>query len=152
MTKQQIQLIHIAAKQVGLDDERYRLLLRNVACALTSKQLSNDSFEEVMAVLEGMGFRTIGFAPDYWRQTVAKKGITCGRRMAHKIRELAATTCYPAESMALRHSHGATSVVEQLSPLEAYEVIEAYKQIAKRPARSPAGAGTREEAARAAQG
>src|SRR4051812_26725723 len=115
-TPGQLRILHVAARQVGLidasGDERYRLLLRNVAGVDSGRALSNAEFEDVMAVMEDMGFsndrqRHIERAAftasggsasrvqsTYWRDKVAARGTNANARMVHKIRELAAGSRY----------------------------------------------------------
>jgi hypothetical protein len=196
-TPNQIRLIHVAASQVALSDAQYRMLLHNVADVETSKQLGNDTFEQVMAVLEGMGFdgrlrcprvtpaiegeletlarmrhrclpelvdeATRGrqatvqglrpceavrvrmllngspiFFPVYWADKAARQGKLANARMVHKIRELGAQQRYELPAMVLRMSGRRTDQVEQLTPHEAWNLIEALKAVIDREGGRPA--------------
>ena len=144
-TPQQIKLIQIARRQVGLEESAYRILLRNVANVDSCTKLGNRGVEDVMAVLEDMGFRQIDQPGDYWRQKVRQRESgECPERMVRLIFALAAETKYEASGMALRHSHGRTEIVEQLEYREAYEVIEALKAIKERDAAAEAKMATKE--------
>lgn len=158
-TPQQLKLLHVAARQVGLitgkqDDARYRLLLANVAGVDSSKSLSQAQFEDVMAVMEDMGFSrervlhqerasftgTSGSATravsTYWRDKVAGRGRIANARMIHKIRELS-EKCprYTLSALALRFSDRRTSAVEELKGKEAWDLIEMLKAAGGRDAR-----------------
>ena len=132
-TSIQLRMIHVAARQVGLNDDQYRMLLRNVADAESSKNLGQADFEDVMAVLEDMGFRgTGGVSADYWRNRVQMRGDLASTRMVFKIREMAKEITVPMGALCRRHSHGRTEIPGELEPAEAYNVIEAMKDICLR--------------------
>lgn len=131
-TAQQVKLIQIARRQVGLDEPAYRMLLHNVAGVDSCKLLDNPGVEDVMAVMEDMGFRMAGEPAFYWRGKVSARGSICGERMAMKINALCAYTKFEAAGMAERMSKGRTRIVEQLGPREAYNVIEALKKMINR--------------------
>jgi hypothetical protein len=145
MTSLQTRLIHIAAKQVDLSDLQYRLLLKNVAGVDSSKMLTQAGFEDVMAVLEDMGFRDTAHAParaargDYWRGKVAVRGQQCGGRMVHKIRELAERQSkYTLIGLCHLASQYRAADPEHLRPREAWNLIEMLKDVIKRTGNQPA--------------
>src|SRR4051812_11818394 len=106
-TTEQFCLIHVAARQVGLvdasGDARYRMLLQNVAGVASAKLLTQTSFEDVMAVMEDMGFSrerqqhidraaisggggsTARAQSTYWRDKVRARGCNANERLVHKI-------------------------------------------------------------------
>lgn len=53
----QIALIHLAKKQLGMDDEVYRTMLENVAGVKSSRDLDTEGLEKIMAHLTACGFR-----------------------------------------------------------------------------------------------
>ena len=57
-TRKQLALIHVARKQLGLSDERYRGILRTVADVDSSKDLDRQGFELVMQTMAALGFRS----------------------------------------------------------------------------------------------
>ena len=57
-TRKQLALIHVARKQLGLTDERYRGILRTVAHVESSKDLDRQGFELVMQTMAALGFRS----------------------------------------------------------------------------------------------
>lgn len=139
-TPRQLQLIHVAKRQVfGPDDDRsYRMLLSNVAAVATAKDLTNKTFEDVMAVLEDMGFADTapGHGPRYWRKKADGSGSR--DRMAHKIKEAAADQRYELAALCLRFSAHRTNDPEQLHPREAWNLIEMLKEVAAREAHADA--------------
>lgn len=58
LTRKQTALIHLAKKQLGLSDERYRFILKEMAGVETSKDLDQTGFELVMKAMMALGFRS----------------------------------------------------------------------------------------------
>ncbi|WKE65037.1 regulatory protein GemA [Gallaecimonas kandeliae] len=58
-SKQQIQLIHIAKAQLGLDDDLYRQLLMDIGGAPSSKELTFAKADAVLEHLKSKGFKAI---------------------------------------------------------------------------------------------
>jgi membrane peptidoglycan carboxypeptidase len=160
----QLQLLHIAARQVGLiepgagGDARWRLLLENVAGVTSAKDLDNVTFEDVMAVLEDFGFSnarqrhidrggfmgmsgSAGHAQStYWRDKVAARGRQANARFVHKIRELAAKCPrYPLANLCMKFSNRRTEHPDKLTPREAWELIEMLKAAVVREASGAGG-------------
>jgi hypothetical protein len=133
MTATQLQLVHIARRQLDLDEADYRQVLREKGGVESSKQLSNERLEEVMAHFEHMGFRMTGKPADYWRMKVFKRGTIVTAREVHAIRELSAQIPrYQLPGMCLRFSHGRTDDVAKLTPREGYYLHEALKKMLAR--------------------
>jgi phage gp16-like protein len=128
-TAQQVKIIQIARRQVGLDEARYRMLLHNVAGVQSCNDLDNPGVEDVMAVMEGLGFATTDRPADYWR---TKSLGLCSERMHYKIRALAGEAGYDADGFAQRMSRVGAQGVEDLDGFEAWKVIEALKAIVDR--------------------
>jgi hypothetical protein len=57
VTPSQIRLIKLAVRQLGLDDETYREMLKNVAGVESCRDLHQDEFELVIDHLRACGFR-----------------------------------------------------------------------------------------------
>jgi hypothetical protein len=151
-TTQQIQIIQIARRQVGLDESDYRLLLWNVAGVESCKELDNVGVEDFLAVLEDMGFRTIDKPGDYWREKVQSRASgRIGERMVYRIRVEARGGKYPLESICLRLTKGRTSNVEELNVYEAVKVFEAFVAIGDRQHLEQEAEATRSKAAGASQ-
>ncbi len=58
LTRKQTALIHVARKQLGLSDERYRFILRKMAGVESAKDLDRTGFEYVMKAMMALGFRS----------------------------------------------------------------------------------------------
>ena len=131
-TTKQTQLIQVARAAAGLNEQAYRVLLHNVAGVASAKQLSNVAVEDVMSVLEGLGFQDRVHGEGYWSRKVAERGQYANARMVHKLTELAAGSRYPLPAMCLRHSVERTDQPDRLTPREAWMLIEAYKKMNER--------------------
>jgi hypothetical protein len=131
-TANQLKLIHIAARQLDLDDADYRLVLRNVAKVESAKELDNVSFEDVMACFEGAGFRMPKEAEDYWRNKVALRSRFATSREVFEIRRLAEKVMYDLPGLCRKFSAGRTWEPSKLSRDEASKLIEMLKACATR--------------------
>lgn len=58
LTRKQLALIHLAKKQLQLDDEDYRALLKAAAGVASAKELDKAGFDRVMECFEGLGFQS----------------------------------------------------------------------------------------------
>jgi hypothetical protein len=134
-TTSQVKTIKLGARVCGLGDAQYRLLLRNVAGVDSSTKLDNHGVEDVLAVLEDLGFDSHPAGPTYWRDKVRARGSVCGERMARKIRALADGGRYDLTAMCRRHSNGEADVPEQLTPAQGWALVEALKAINDREAK-----------------
>ena len=137
-TALQLRLLHLAARQAGLDETDYRLVLKNCAGVASSKNLDQAGFEDVLALFEERGYRDAGKPEDYWRSKVATRGSLCGARMEFKINELAGKQTYALSGLRRRFSNERTERVDRLSSGEAYRLVEALKEIIEREAATPA--------------
>lgn len=59
VTRSQLALIHLAAKDRGLTDDQYRSALAQIAGVTSSKDLDREGFDAMMSYLEYIGFRPI---------------------------------------------------------------------------------------------
>jgi hypothetical protein len=137
-TKPQIQLVQIARRQCGLNEPQYRMLLANVASVASTTQLDNTQVEDVMDVLESMGFVDRDHGAGYWAGKVQRRGHAVNERMLRKIEAMAAETKYPLGALVRRMTSKRTDRPEQLLPREAWQLIEALKAIIDRPESAPA--------------
>jgi hypothetical protein len=154
MTTAQTKLLHIAARQVGLNDRQYRTILRTIALVDSSTRLTQDDFERVMAVMEERGWRQSGQAETYWRDRADGQGRFASSRQVAALRRLAPAAGVRIEGMCIRHTAGRTDRPEKLTPREAWQIHEALKAMVGRqdPAvapRVPQVAGTPETCASA---
>ncbi len=56
LSKQQIQIIHVAKSQLHLEDEHYRAILSAFGVT-SSTQLTYEQFKELLTILEARGFK-----------------------------------------------------------------------------------------------
>lgn len=131
-TRNQIIVIQEGKRSLGLTDPAYRTILRSVAGVESSKELSNVGVEDVMAVMEGMGFASHPQGPAYWRNKVSARGTFTNARMVHKINELAGQQRYELSAQVSKFSGGRSERPEDLRPHEAWALIEMLKAAVKR--------------------
>jgi hypothetical protein len=105
-TRPQIIAIQKARRQLQLNEAQYRTLLWNTAGVESSKDLDNAGVEDVMAVLEDLGFDSHPGGKTYWRDKVARRGSRANERVVHKINELAAQSRYDLAALCERFSQG----------------------------------------------
>jgi hypothetical protein len=135
MTPAQHQLLRTAVfKVLRLNEQQYRTILRNVANVESSKELNNQTFENVMAVLEDMGFVYFSKGANHFRNKVAMRGSGAGERQVDYINRLIANSPYPLKGLVRKFSDNRTDDVEQLKPAEARNLIEMLKRFRSRPA------------------
>ena len=129
LQKTQIQLIHIAKAQTGLSDAAYRTVLRSVGGVGSSKELSQGSFERVLAIFEQHGFIDAKHGAGYWQGKVDLAERFANARMIQKINELAATPGqrYALPALCGRFSQGRADHPSKLRPAEAWRLIEMLK-------------------------
>lgn len=135
MTPAQIKMIHVASRQCGLARAQYETLLANVAGVTSCKDLNSVGFEDCMAVLEDLGFEG-----RYWRDKVAARGQRGTERMCWKIQELLAAydeirgehPHYELAGLIQRASKGRTRDLSQITPREAWNMIEGLKAMIDR--------------------
>jgi Protein of unknown function (DUF1018) len=126
-TPLQIKLIHVAATQAGLSREDYKTILRNCGGVESCKQLDQAGYEDCMATIEDCGFRERDKPGDYWREKVRRRGHSAGSRQVYKIHELALRSRYELAAMCKRFSADRVEEPEQLTPREAWKLIEMLK-------------------------
>jgi hypothetical protein len=138
MSPRQLQLIHAARRQLNLEDSDYRTILRSIGHVESSKDLSNQSFEQVMGFLEARGFG--GPGAHYWQDKAASQGVLADARQIHLIEQLAVQVPhYKLGGLVMRFSQDRTDKPEQLKPREAYNLIECLKSIIARNNQAAAG-------------
>jgi phage gp16-like protein len=126
-TPQQMTLIRVACQKLGQDDSWRKMVLWNVAGVESSKDLGNAEVEEVMAVLESMGFRHQGKHETYWRDKTERAARYANERVVRKIEELAQESRYALDAMCRKFSNNRTCHPGKLTPREAWMLIEMYK-------------------------
>lgn len=73
LSRKQLALIHIARKEMGLDDESYRDILAGTAGVRSAKELSDRGFRAVLAEFERLGWRN--GTPGSRHASAAKSGM-----------------------------------------------------------------------------
>lgn len=82
-TPKQVALLHVAAKQLGLDEDTYRAALQVHGGTVSAKELDTRGFERVMAYFTACGFRST------WTQrTFGKRAGMASPRQVDMIRSL----------------------------------------------------------------
>jgi phage gp16-like protein len=135
VTINQIKLVHVAKRQLGLDEADYRQILLDVAGVGSSKDLTPRGFEDLMAHFEHRGFRRPSGAEgpaDYWRMKKFQRGIKADARQVHLISQLAAGTNYRLGGLCMRFSQGRTERPAELTAKEASQLIEMLKSAGAR--------------------
>lgn len=132
MTAGQIKTVKMAQRALGLDDGQYRLILRNVGGVDSCKDLTNPSFEKVMAFFEQMGFKDNRGGPGYWSNKANRQGELVNERIVFKIRALAQGQPYDIGALCRRFSNHRTDQLHQLTPGEAYALVEMLKAVHER--------------------
>jgi phage gp16-like protein len=125
-------MVHIAKKDLGLDDDTYRDVLRRVTGASSSKALSEHELERVVAE-----FRRKGWTP----KTRTKSSKPAIRLIWALWREMRRSRVHDGDAAALRtfvHRMTGVSDPEWLAPEQATTVIEALKQWRSRATRERA--------------
>jgi hypothetical protein len=133
LTPGQIKILRAAVAKLKLNEQQYRTILRNTANVESAKELSNITFENVMAVLEDMGFVYFAQGANHFRNKVANRGSAAGERQVDYIRRLVASSPYPLKGLVRKFSDNRTDDVERLSAKEARNLIEMLKRFSHRP-------------------
>lgn len=136
-TKTQIQLLQIARRQLGLEEQEYRFILKTAGKVESSKLLSQFGYENVMAAVEHRGFRTTGKPDDYWRNLVELRGRFASSRQVNEIERLRPLQRYEVPALCARFSQGRTPHASKLTPREAHAMIEMMKAAAERETPAP---------------
>jgi hypothetical protein len=131
-TGQQIKVIHVAARQVGLDDAAYRLVLKNVTGKESSKDLDNRGIEDLLAVFEDLGWRDPGRAETYWRDKVSLRGRFAGARLVFRINELAPKQKYDLAGLCRKVSDDRTEFPRNLTPAEGMRLLVILQDVIER--------------------
>jgi hypothetical protein len=137
----QIKLMQVAAKAAGLrtpsQDGRYRLILAqykkpNGQLCASCKDLNNWQIDDFLAICESMGWRYPGQSETYCRDRAAKAydGDFASFAQRQAIDYLAGDlglTGEPIKAFIRRMTKQRTDSIVQLTPGEAYKIIEAMK-------------------------
>ncbi len=141
-SKQQIRLINMAAREVGLrtkqSDKRYYMLLgqykqSNGRMATSCKQLNNSQIEDFLAICESLGWRYPGKAQDHFREKVAGRDESAASfAQQSTIFKLAGDLGWMDNNLAgfvKKMTKERTASVADMSKAEASKIIEGLKNI-----------------------
>lgn len=157
-TDKQKQIAVRACRQAGLDDAARMMLLRQIRNAMftsagvpandpssTSSKLTNADFERFMAIVEDRaGGRVLNFSQNYWQEKAGSRSDNVNERMAWKIKELYRVYesqqaggleghgIYGLEGLVSRFSSHRTRELDELTPKEAWNLIEMLKIVVSR--------------------
>lgn len=151
-TSKQRQIAGMACKHAGLDDAARKLVLRQFPNALlpgskepssTSEMLTQRDFERFMAIVEDRaGGHLRGFTSGYWQEKAGLRSQVASERMAAKIRALYADYQaqppevdggrYRLDGLVYRMSGQTTSAPEEMTPKDAWNLIEMLKALIAR--------------------
>jgi|GEM_PF-1811393 len=157
-SKKQKQIAGMACGQAGVDNDARKLILRQFRNAFfnvqgmpvsdptsTSSKLENKDFERFMAILEDRaGGRILHFTPNYFQEKAGTRSDSVNERMAWKIRELYRTYesqkaggleghgIYGLDGLVSRFSSHRTRELDELTPKEAWNLIEMLKALVDR--------------------
>jgi len=143
LNRKQIKLVHVARKAAGLDEGRYRLLLRQYRDASgrpleSCRQMTNRQMDDFLAVCEAMGWRHPGMPEDYYRRRTAELYPTDDSpsfALREAMRHLAEDLGWGPEGlkkMIDRMTRARTDVVSQMTAREAWAAVEAMKSMLER--------------------
>ncbi len=139
MNNKQLAVIHVAKKELGLDDEAYRAALLAHGGVDSARELDREGFQAVMKHFEASGFKSRGTAsratwkppemgPGMASDGQVKKIIALWYTMPDYYRkgnEMKALNAFLSKTCGV-------SRLEWLTPKKAHNVIEAIKNISKR--------------------
>ncbi len=135
LTGKQIALLHIAAQQLGLDDETYRAVLIAYGGAASAKELSQAGFKAVMAYFTNCGFRST-----WTKRTFGNRPGRASPSQVELIRQLWHQYAGSDDETALNkwlHRSFHASALRFLTPPNAGKAIEGLKAMIARKARKP---------------
>jgi len=143
LNNQQIKMLQIAVREAGLRgkgfDGRYRMLLGqykqpNGELVTSCKQINRFQYEDILAICEARGWRCPGKSEDHFRKLAAKENVASfaqQKAIEHLAGDLSWNE-YQLGGMIKKMSHGKATSVAVLTPGQAYQVIEALKNMVSR--------------------
>jgi len=139
-----IKLVQTAVRKAGIRqpglDGRYRLLLGqymqpNGKPVESCKQLNNSQLDDILAICEAQGWRMPGKPETFYRDKINQAAEVASfaqqKAIGYLARDLGMTDLHLNNFIKVMTKDKCSSVVE-LSPKEAWKIIEALKAILKR--------------------
>jgi hypothetical protein len=127
-----IAIIHVAKKQLGLDEEAYRAILSGAGLASAGDLATDAQFNTVMAAFAALGFKSRGAAVKYQNTAPGTNPAFISNRQEYYIRGLWALASRVKDEKSLRRlvkRIGKTSDIRFLSRRAAQAVILALRDI-----------------------
>ncbi len=138
MNNKQLAVIHVAKKQLGLDDEAYRASLLAHGGVDSARELDREGFQSVMKHFEASGFKSKTTGKPQWTPPRMGPGMASDGQVKkiialwytmpdyyRKGNEMKALNAFLSKTCGV-------SRLEWLTPKKAHNAIEAIKDIAKR--------------------
>ncbi len=130
LTTKQIALLHVAARQLRLDDHTYRAVLKRYGGVSSSKDLDGAGFNQVMAYFTACGFRS-----NWTKRTFGHRAGRASPGQIELIRDLWHQWSGHDDELALNawldRSYG-IAALRFLTPEVARKAIEGLKVMTKR--------------------
>ena len=130
LTRKQIALIHVAKKQLGLNEDDYRAAVQTYGGAGSSKDLSRFGFKNLMKHLEKCGFKSTGESSRPGMATPAQLRKITAAWFSLEGRYFDKGAGWPALRGFLKKRFGVDHT-RFLTFKKAHQVIEAIKRIQK---------------------
>jgi hypothetical protein len=125
-------IIHVAKKQLGLDEEAYRAILSGAGVSSARDSTTGAQFNSVMTAFAALGFKSSGAGVKYKKTAVGTHLAFISRRQEYYIRGLWALASRARDEKSLRRMVrriGKTDDVRFLSRQAARAVILALRDI-----------------------
>lgn len=140
--KRWISVIHVARKQLALDDEAYRAILSGVGISSSAELETSEQFNSLMQAFHLLGFRYTERRSKALPITEANRGGLCSERQRYYIKglwELASRRKDEKSLRAMIKRIGHVSDIRFLSKGAATKVILALREIAWKSGFNPDG-------------
>jgi phage gp16-like protein len=130
-------LIHVAVRQIGLDDATYRHILKDVAGVESSKDLDDGGFANLMDYFQRQGFRSTSAAKGFGH----RRGMASPAQIATIVKLWADWSADGSEkslnAWLTRSFH--VSALRFLTKDNASKAINGLRAMSRRPAKKEAG-------------
>jgi hypothetical protein len=135
-------IIHVAKKQLGLDEDAYRAILSGAGVASARDIITNAQFNNVMAAFAALGFKSPGAAVKHQNTAAGTNPALISKRQEYYIRGLWALASRARDEKSLRRiikRIGKTDDIRFLSRRAASAVILALRDICRKAGYNPDG-------------
>ncbi|MDR1507862.1 MAG: regulatory protein GemA [Treponema sp.] len=135
-------IIHVAKKQLGLDEETYRAILSGAGAGSAAEIVTSAQFNSVMAAFAALGFKSRGAGVKYRNTAPGTNPAFISKRQEYYIRGLWALASRARDEKSLRHMIkriGKTDDISFLPRNAARAVILALRDICWKAGFNPDG-------------